>query len=92
MSAGLIYDVLCDYEPTSPMLRQANDEVLQHKLDRGRIARALEMYRLQRAEIEVDYPTPFGFPLYVRRVGARLSSESLATRIERMKASWTKTT
>ena len=92
MSASLIYDVLSQYEPTSPMLRQANEEVLREKLDVARIGRALAFYAQGRVEVEVDHPSPFGFPLYVRRVGARLSNESLTARIERMKASWTRTT
>jgi len=88
MSASLIYDVLRKYEPSSPMLAQAHREVLDQKLDVERVHRALAFYASERAEVDIDYPTPFAFPLVVRRVGARLSSESLSARIERMKAAW----
>jgi ATP-dependent Lhr-like helicase len=48
--------------------------------------------RLASAELvwhEVSRPTPLGFPLLVERVSARLSTETLRQRIERMKKQWT---
>jgi ATP-dependent Lhr-like helicase len=38
---------------------------------------------------DVSRPTPFGFPLLIERINARLSNESLRDRIERMKETWT---
>jgi hypothetical protein len=35
-------------------------------------------------------PTPLAFPLLIERIGAKLSSESLAQRLERMRKEWEK--
>ncbi|MBL8760635.1 MAG: hypothetical protein JNL50_04965, partial [Phycisphaerae bacterium] len=38
----------------------------------------------------VARPTPLGLPLVIERIGGRLSSQSLADRVEQMKAAWEK--
>jgi len=84
-SAGLIYDVLENYEPDHPLLKQAHREVRERKLDAERLQGALE--RAQRAAVHVvDVPrlTPLAFPLFVDRLQQRLSSEKLRARIRRM--------
>ena len=88
-STGTIFEVLRSYDPQNPLLVQAEREVLEGDLERGRLAATLA--RLRDANPVWTQPrrvTPFGFPLLVERLSARLTTEDLATRIERMKAEW----
>jgi ATP-dependent helicase Lhr and Lhr-like helicase len=88
-SAGLLYDVFARYEPDHLLLLQARREVLEQHFEQVRLVSTLE--RLERTPLEfihVPRPTPLGFPLVVERIGATLSNESLADRVERMKAKW----
>lgn len=84
-SAGLIFDVLENYEPDHPLLQQSYREVRERMLGEARLRRALE--RVQAATIHVvDVPrlTPLAFPLFVDRLQQRVSSERLKDRIRRM--------
>lgn len=86
-SAGLIYDVFLKYDPDNLLLMQAQREVLERHFEQSRLRACLE--RLSAAELEwvdIERPSPLSFPLLVDRVrNARVSSESLVQRIERMK-------
>jgi ATP-dependent Lhr-like helicase len=91
VSAGLLFDVFRRYEPDQPLILQAEDQVLAEQMENGRLFAVLD--RISKNGIKIEHvarPTPFGFPLIAERVGARLSSESLEERIERMKKSWSK--
>jgi len=49
--------------------------------------------RLQSSVLAITHPksfTPFALPLFVERVGQRLSTETLASRIAAIQKSWTK--
>jgi ATP-dependent Lhr-like helicase len=84
-SSGLIFDVLDKYEPDHPLLEQARREVRTRQLETDRLRDTLE--RLAAADLHViDTPrlTPFAFPIYVERLRQRVSSESLAARVQRM--------
>jgi ATP-dependent Lhr-like helicase len=88
-SSGLLFDVLRRYEPGSLLLAQAEREALEGQFEYTRLVRVLE--RLGKAKPllrRIPEPTPLAFPLVVERIGARLSTESLADRVERMKARW----
>jgi ATP-dependent Lhr-like helicase len=88
-SSGLLYDVFARYEPDHMLLAQARREVLEQHFEQTRLTSTLE--RLERLPLEcihVPRPTPLGFPLVVERIGATLSNESLADRVERMKEKW----
>lgn len=83
-SASLFYDVFREFEPDHPLLQQAMDEVLQQQLEEERIRQVLD--RIARQTIHViDTPrfSPFAFPIYVDRLRAKVSSETLADRIRR---------
>lgn len=85
-SSGLLYDVLDRYEPNSLLLAQARREVLEGQFEQTRLVRVLE--RLAEGPWIVrtlDGPTPLAFPLVVARIGARLSTETLVERIDRLK-------
>lgn len=85
MSSGLIYDVLVKYDPGNQLTAQAVQEVLDHQLDAPRLRETL--HRLADSAIdwrETPRFTPFAFPLWAERIGARLSNEDWRTRVLRM--------
>ena len=89
-SSGLLYEVFRKWDPDNLLLQQARREVLETHFEQSRLAATLE--RMSEGELsihDVSRPTPFGFPLLVERINARLSNESLRDRIERMKQTWT---
>jgi len=90
-SASLIYDVFREFDPDNLLLGQADREVLDRQFEHGRLARALT--RLQQSPlriVRVKRPTPLSLPLVIERVGGRLSSQSLADRVEEIKRQWDK--
>lgn len=89
MSSGLLYDVFSKYDPENLLLRQAKKETLEQQLEQDRLEKVL--IRLSGAKIVIKALkkfSPFSLPLYIERVSERLSTESLAERIENIKASW----
>ncbi len=87
--AGLIYEVFEQFDPGNLLLEQARREVLEKRFETSRLGRTLS--RLEGGPIivrDTARPTPLSLPLVIERVGARLSGESLAERIERMKEAW----
>ena len=88
-SSGLIYDVLRENEPSNLYLRQAEGEVKDRQFEESRLAQTL--LRLEKTSLEfvaIKRPSPLSFPLIVDRLGARLSSETIGERVERLKARW----
>ncbi|HYF14975.1 MAG TPA: ligase-associated DNA damage response DEXH box helicase [Phycisphaerales bacterium] len=88
-SAGLIYDVLTEFDPENLLLAQARREVLEKHFESGRISRAME--RIHGSEFILARPralTPLSFPLVIEREAARLTSESIGERIARMQREW----
>jgi len=87
VDSGLIFQVYEDYEPNHFLLRQAYNEVFALQLEEGRMRDALR--RIKQQEIILEKPenfTPFSFPIMVDRLSTnKLSSETLATRVERLK-------
>ncbi|MGP1374874.1 MAG: ligase-associated DNA damage response DEXH box helicase [Almyronema sp.] len=89
ISASLIYDVFAKYEPENLLLQQAEQEVLQYRLEATRLSQTLS--RLSQLSVvwrTTPRPSPFAFPLLVERLSSRLSNETLLERIARMKAQW----
>ena len=85
-SSGLFFDVFQRHDPGNLLLDQAHREVMERQLESSRIGRTLE--RLSRATVVVTTPprpTPLGFPLLVDRTRDRVSSESFAERIRKMR-------
>ena len=69
------------------MLRQAEEELLAHELEIGRLQSSLARMAAQRLVVQtLDRPTPFSFPLMVERFREQLSNEKVADRIARMVA------
>jgi ATP-dependent Lhr-like helicase len=88
-SATLFYEVFRNHDPGHILLEQARREVLEEELLRGRLVSVLS--RLGSSGLIVrplERPGPLAFPLMVKELAARVSTESLAARVERMKRRW----
>jgi ATP-dependent Lhr-like helicase len=86
-SSSLLYDVFARYDPQNLLLGQAHREVLERQLERSRLGQALERVSAgQVTVLDIDRPSPLGFPLLVDRSRARLSSEKFEERVRRMLA------
>lgn len=86
-SAGLVYDVLEEVEPTNLLFQQATTEALSQELDFERLHEA--MLRLQKSRLVLTEPsrfTPFSFPIKVDSLREELSTEKLEDRIRKMQA------
>jgi len=84
-STGLLYNVFHEYDRDNLLLRQARREVLERQLEESRLRRTLQRINENRiALVDVDRPTPLGFPLLVERYRESVSSERLADRVRRM--------
>lgn len=84
-SSNLFFDVFQEYDPGNMLLKQAEREVLDEKLEASRMADALQ--RIEASRILITEPpkvTPLAFPLLVDKLRERVSSESLRDRILRM--------
>jgi ATP-dependent helicase Lhr and Lhr-like helicase len=84
-SAGLIYDVLAQYDPDHVLLKQALDEVLERTFNFARLQATLE--EMQKRDFILQRParlTPFAFPLWSEWVRGSLSSEDWETRVKRL--------
>ncbi len=91
-SSGLLFDVFAEFDPGNLLLEQARREVLERHFERSRLARTLErMARSELVFVHTKYPSPLAFPLLIERIGAKLSSESIADRIDRMRRQWDET-
>jgi ATP-dependent Lhr-like helicase len=85
VSSNLLYDVFTKFDPENLLLKQAWQEVLTSKLEYSRLLDAIIHIRHNPLDIiKTSYFTPFAFPLMVDRLRHRLSSESLAERVQRM--------
>jgi ATP-dependent Lhr-like helicase len=86
-SAGLLFNVLSEYEPNSLLLRQAYSEVMYQQMDEVRLRNMLQ--RIQKSHINITYPerlTPFSFPLKVDSMRETMTSEKLEDRVKRLQA------
>lgn len=80
--AGLIFDVLREFDPGNLLLVQSEREVLDRQFEEGRLARCLA--RLAAGPLllrETMRPTPLALPLIADRLGATLSTEGVLARL-----------
>lgn len=90
-SAQLLYDVFSKYEPSSLLIKQAHEEMLQFQLEESRLRRALDRIRTQKIIIkETGRPTPFAFPIMVDFMREKMSSEKLEDRVKKMQLKFEK--
>lgn len=86
-SAGLLFNVLEEYDPHHLLLRQAYDEVFHQQLEEPRLRAAFD--RINNSKIIYTFAnkfTPLSFPIKVDSLRQSLSSEDLAKRIEKMQS------
>lgn len=84
-SAGLIFNVLEEYEPNNLLIRQAYTEVFNQQLEEFRLTEAFK--RISKSRIILQHAnafTPLSFPIKVDSLRSTLSSEDLDSRIKRM--------
>ncbi len=84
-SSNMFFDVFQEYDPDNLLLKQAQREVLEQKLEQVRLTQTLA--RLNQSELifrKLLRPTPLAFPLIVDQLRDRLTSEKLSDRIKRM--------
>ncbi|MEW6695324.1 MAG: ligase-associated DNA damage response DEXH box helicase [Pseudomonadota bacterium] len=86
-SAALFWAVFCRHDPDNRLLHQAQAEVLMQELDLDRLHDALQRMARQTLCLQtIARPTPLALPLWVERQRERLSSETLAARLQRLVA------
>ncbi|MFM2163761.1 MAG: hypothetical protein RL325_198 [Planctomycetota bacterium] len=81
--AGLIFDVLREFDPANLLLVQSEREVIERQFEGGRLAATLDA--LARGPLLVTRPprpTPLGLPLVADRLGTTLSTEGVLARLE----------
>ncbi len=84
-SSGLFYEVFKKYDANNLLLNQAEREVLSQELELDRLQHTLD--RLQRqtmVQVVLAQPSPMSLPLMVERLREKLSTESLASRLDRL--------
>ena len=84
-TSQLFYNVFETYEPSNLLFRQALHEVMERKLEEGRLRDTLE--RIQSMDIcmvNTCKPSPFALPLLAERIREKFSTESVEDRIRRM--------
>lgn len=89
VSSGLLYDVMRDFDPDNLLMVQSRREVLERQFEQSRLARTLA--RVSEGPLRIirtQRPTPLALPLVIERIGAQLSTESVLSRIERMRKDW----
>ncbi len=84
-SSELFFKVFSDYDPNNLLLLQSFDEALHHQLEYERLKDAVKRIETQKLVIKYpENPTPFSFPIMVDRLREKLTSESLAARVQKM--------
>src|SRR5471032_2898523 len=92
-TSGLIYEVFARWEPSNPLLGQAEREVLERQLEFSRLSEALRRIAGTAVVVRQTHkPSPFAFPIMVSRFREKLSNEKLADRVRRMQLEYDKAT
>ncbi|MBS0197177.1 MAG: ligase-associated DNA damage response DEXH box helicase [Planctomycetes bacterium] len=87
--AGLIFDVLREFDPGNLLLRQAEREVMDRHFEQSRLFRTMERLASSRlTHVDTQRFTPLSFPLVIERQAGRLSSETILERVEKMCLEW----
>ncbi|GAB3653927.1 ligase-associated DNA damage response DEXH box helicase [Ramlibacter alkalitolerans] len=84
-SSALFYEVFRKYDAGNLLLNQAENEVLSQELELSRLAETLQRMRTRRVVLAaLRHPSPMSLPLMVERFREKLSTETLAARLERI--------
>ena len=86
-SSGLFFEVFRKYDSSNLLLGQAEREVLSQELDIARLADSLKAMQKKKLDVvALAHPSPMSLPLMVERFREQLSTETLASRLERILA------
>ncbi|HEY0825912.1 MAG TPA: ligase-associated DNA damage response DEXH box helicase [Ramlibacter sp.] len=84
-SSALFFEVFRKYDAGNLLLNQAETEVLSQELEIARLGETLERMRAkQLVFVPLRHPSPMSLPLMVERFREKLSTETLAARLERI--------
>ncbi|HZY15187.1 MAG TPA: DNA ligase-associated DEXH box helicase, partial [Ramlibacter sp.] len=84
-SSALFFEVFRKYDAGNLLLAQAETEVLGQELEIARLDATLQRMQARRIDFApLRHPSPLSLPLMVERFREQLSTESLATRLERI--------
>ncbi|HEX2543834.1 MAG TPA: ligase-associated DNA damage response DEXH box helicase [Ramlibacter sp.] len=84
-SSALFFEVFRKYDASNLLLTQAEKEVLSQELEISRLGDTLARMRAKTLDLaELRHPSPMSLPLMVERFREKLSTESLAARLERI--------
>ncbi|MEL7473340.1 MAG: ligase-associated DNA damage response DEXH box helicase [Planctomycetota bacterium] len=88
-TSSLIFDVLAEFDPENLLLHQARREVMERQFEQSRLARTMDrLAGTSIVRVRVDRPTPLGLPLVIERIGGRVSSETIETRVAKAMERW----
>lgn len=84
-SSALFFEVFRKYDAGNLLLSQAENEVLSQELEISRLGETLRRMRAKTvAFAPLRHPSPMSLPLMVERFREKLSTETLAARLERI--------
>ena len=84
-SAGLLFDVLTEHDPDHILLAEAKRDVLEDEFDLPRLMETLTTLSERPLHVQtLQKPSPLALPLLIERLSARLSTERLQDRLQRM--------
>ncbi len=84
-SSALFYEVFRKYDAGNLLLNQAENEVLSQELELSRLAETLRRMRERQVVFApLRHPSPMSLPLMVERFREKLSTETMAARLERI--------
>lgn len=85
-SAGLLFEVFSEYEPDNLLFLQTYDEAKYFQLEEHRVRGILSRIQSQKIVIiKADRFSPFALPIIADRLRAKMTSEKLEDRIQKMK-------
>lgn len=84
-SSALFFEVFRKYDAGNLLLTQAENEVLSQELEISRLGETLRRMRAKRLVFApLRHPSPMSLPLMVERFREKLTTETLAARLERI--------
>jgi ATP-dependent Lhr-like helicase len=87
--AGLLFDVLSEFDPRNMLLAQARREVLDRHFEQGRLGRCLSrLGSCTHRVVSTSQFTPLSLPLVIERQAAILSSQSILERVQAIRDAW----
>lgn len=89
ISTSLLFEVLDKYDSGNLLVEQAKEEVLEKQFEHDRLIDVLKrLYRSSICYTHLIRFSPFSLPLYIERVGERLSTETLDQRLQNIQKHW----